>query len=137
MLSGLLPFNGTTDSEIEDAIKSLDYDFEDDDGAWDGKSEEIKDLISKILSYEKYRITPKEAMNHPWMKKILGPHHAPSYHGSFVDKFEDFKESNQLKKAILSFLATKVNDDEITQEIELFNSFDSNNDGYITQKELK
>jgi len=42
-----------------------------------------------------------------------------------------------LKKAILSFLATKVNDDEIKDEIELFNSFDTNNDGYITRKELK
>mmetsp|Transcript_110 Transcript_110/g.136 ORF Transcript_110/g.136 Transcript_110/m.136 type:complete len:150 (+) Transcript_110:763-1212(+) len=55
----------------------------------------------------------------------------------YVEKFEDFKNSNNLKKAILSFLATKVNDEEIHEEIELFNSFDSNNDGYITKKELK
>lgn len=137
MLSGLLPFNGTTDSEIEDAIRDLDYDFEDEDGAWDGKSKEAKDLISKMLVYEKDRITPKEALSHPWIKKFLGAHHNADYHGSFVDKFEDFKESNQLKKAILSFLATKVNDEEIQEEIDLFNSFDSNNDGYITKKELK
>lgn len=137
MLSGLLPFNGTTDSEIEEAIKNLDYDFEDDEGAWDGKSEEVKDLISKMLVYEKDRVTPKEALNHPWVKSMLSHHSDDHYDKSYAKKFEDFKQSNQLKKAILSFLATKVNDDEIQEEIELFNSFDTNNDGYITKKELK
>lgn len=137
MLSGLLPFNGSNDSEIEEAIINLCYDFEDEDGAWDGKSDEVKDLISKMLVYEKDRITPKEALSHPWVLKMLGSNHDSTYRGSFVDKFEDFKESNQLKKAILSFLATKVNDSEIQDEIDLFNHFDSNNDGYITKKELK
>ena len=35
------------------------------------------------------------------------------------------------------YLATKVNDDDIKDEIVLFNNFDTNNDGYITKKELK
>lgn len=137
MLSGLLPFNGTTDYEIEEAIKTLDYDFEDDDGAWDGKSEEVRDLINKMLVYEKDRITPKEALNHNWVKKMLISGDDSNITDSYAQKFEDFKQSNQLKKAILSFLATKVNDDEIQDEIALFNSFDTNNDGYITKKELK
>lgn len=135
MLSGLLPFEGTTDAEIEDSIKSLKYDFEDD--VWESISEDVKDLISKMLVYEKDRITPKEALSHPWVKKMLGAGSGSDYKVSYMDKFEDFKQSNNLKKAILSFLATKVNDDEIKEEIELFNSFDSNNDGYITKKELK
>jgi calcium-dependent protein kinase len=135
MLSGLLPFEGTTDAEIEDSIKSLKYDFEDD--VWESISEDVKDLISKMLVYEKDRITPKEALSHPWVKKMLGTGSGSDYKVSYMDKFEDFKQSNNLKKAILSFLATKVNDDEIKEEIELFNSFDSNNDGYITKKELK
>jgi len=90
-----------------------------------------------MLVYEKDRITPKEALSHPWVKNMLGKEPSSSYNESYVEKFEDFKESNQLKKAILSFLATKVNDDEIQEEINLFNSFDTNNDGYITKKELK
>jgi calcium-dependent protein kinase len=137
MLSGLLPFNGTTDSEIEEAIKTLDYDFEDDEGAWDDKSELVKELISKMLAYEKDRITPKEALTHSWVKTMLSSGTKNGINGEISQKFEDFKQSNQLKKAILSFLATKVNDDEIKDEIELFNSFDTNNDGYITKKELK
>lgn len=137
MLSGLLPFNGTTDYEIEEAIKTLDYDFEDEEGAWDGKSEDVKDLISKMLVYEKDRITPKEALNHKWVKTMLSGAHDAGVTSDYIQRFTDFKESNQLKKAILSFLATKVSDSEIQDEIELFNSFDANNDGYITKKELK
>lgn len=135
MLSGLLPFEGTTDAEIEENIKSLNFDFEEE--VWDGVSAEAKDLISKMLVYEKDRITPKEALNHPWVKSMLGDTSGKSYKDSYLDKLEDFKQSNHLKKAILSFLATKVNDEEIKDEIELFNSFDTNNDGYITKKELK
>jgi calcium-dependent protein kinase len=42
-----------------------------------------------------------------------------------------------LKKAILTFLATKASDDDIKEEIALFNNFDKNKDGYITINELK
>mmetsp|Transcript_110 Transcript_110/g.137 ORF Transcript_110/g.137 Transcript_110/m.137 type:complete len:138 (+) Transcript_110:322-735(+) len=68
MLSGLLPFEGTTDSEIEESIRTLRYDFEDE--VWENLSEEVKELISKMLAYEKDRITPKEALNHAWLKKF-------------------------------------------------------------------
>lgn len=135
MLSGLLPFEGTTDSEIEESIMNLTYDY--DDEVWEDISEDAKDLISKMLAYEKDRITPKEALSHPWIKRMLFKTGNLKDKSEYMEKFEDFKDSNHLKKAILSFLATKVNDEEIKDEIELFNSFDSNNDGYITKKELK
>jgi calcium-dependent protein kinase len=134
MLSGLLPFTGTNDSEIEESIKNVKYDF--DEEIWKTVSDEAKDLISKMLVYEKDRITPKEALKHPWINKMIDIS-SKDYKASYIDKFDDFKESTNLKKAILSYLATKVSDEEIKDEIELFNSFDSNNDGYITRKELK
>lgn len=134
MLSGLLPFTGTTDAEIEDSIKNIRYDFDED--VWKTVSDEAKDLISKMLVYEKDRITPKEALKHPWINKMVDAS-TVDFKAIYVDKFEDFKESTNLKKAILSYLATKVNDEEIKDEIDLFNSFDTNNDGYITKKELK
>lgn len=135
MLSGLLPFEGTTDAEIEESIMNLNYNYEDE--VWEDISDEVKDLISKMLVYEKDRITPKEALGHPWVKKVLAKSGTSQNRSAYMEKFDDFKDSNHLKKAILSFLATKVNDEEIKDEIELFNSFDTNNDGYITKKELK
>ena len=66
MLSGLLPFEGTNDEEIEENVRSLNYNF--NDHVWESVSEEAMDLISKMLIYEDERITPKEALNHPWIK---------------------------------------------------------------------
>ena len=134
MLWGSLPFEGSNDSEIEESIKALNYDF--DDEVWESISAEAKDLISKMLVYENQRITPKEALTHPWAKNMLEVSDQV-WSDNYVEKFEDFKKANHFKKAILSYLATKVNDDDIKDEIELFNSFDTNNDGYITKKELK
>lgn len=68
MLCGSPPFDGDEDQEIFTAIKNLDYDFSDE--IWDSISEEAKDLVSKILVFEKNRITPKEALNHPWVQKF-------------------------------------------------------------------
>lgn len=52
-------------------------------------------------------------------------------------KLGTFKETSNMKKAILTFLATKVSDEDIKEEIALFNQFDKNGDGYITVNELK
>ena len=131
MLCGFLPFEGTTDAEISESILNLRYDF--DDETWTTISDDVKDLISSMLVYEENRITPKEALNHKWVKKMLEKSDEVDYNSKYLDKLETFQESSQLKKAILSFLATKVSDEEIKDEIELFNSFDQNNDGYITK----
>ena len=55
----------------------------------------------------------------------------------FYTNLKISKKQVILNKAILSYLATKVSDEDIKDEIDLFNSFDTNNDGYITKKELK
>lgn len=97
-------------------------------------------MISKMLIEEGSRISPKEAMNHPWVKKQLyksKEKKSKKKEKEVVDKIEDFKDSNHLKKAILSFLSAKASDEDIKEEIELFQSFDTNNDGYITKKELR
>lgn len=93
-----------------------------------------------MLIEEGSRISPKEAMNHPWVKKQLyksKEKKSKKKEKEVVDKIEDFKDSNHLKKAILSFLSAKASDEDIKEEIELFQSFDTNNDGYITKKELR
>ena len=130
MLSGYLPFGGDL-AEVEADIRSLNYDF--DDEVWDSISDEAKDLISKMLVYEKDRITPKEVLSHPWIKNMLVDKSKINYSETLNDRFDDFKNANNLKKAILSYLATKVNDEDIKDEIELFNHFDTNKDGYISK----
>lgn len=134
MLCGCPPFDGEDDQEIYAAIKNLAYDFSDE--AWQSVSEDAKDLVNKILVEEKNRITPKEALNHPWVKRF-NSNDKNEISKEYLEKLENFKNSTNLKKAILSFLATKSSDKDIQEEIALFNTFDKNKDGYITVNELK
>mmetsp|Transcript_37404 Transcript_37404/g.36989 ORF Transcript_37404/g.36989 Transcript_37404/m.36989 type:complete len:225 (-) Transcript_37404:59-733(-) len=91
-----------------------------------------------MIVEESQRITPKKALHHPWFKKFLFKKKKMlGADSSHIEKIENFKDSNHLKKAILTFLSAKASDEDIKEEIELFNNYDTNNDGYITKKELK
>ena len=43
----------------------------------------------------------------------------------YIDRIEDFTKASQFKKTILSYLATKVNDNDISDQIEAFKNFDT------------
>lgn len=66
MLCGYPPFYGENDKEILEAVIAGEFDF--DDEVWDEVSDQAKDLIKKLLVPEKDRLTPKEALHHPWIK---------------------------------------------------------------------
>jgi len=131
MVSSQVPFEGEKEEEVEESILNFRYNFEHQ--VWNDISDECKDLISKLIVDEKERLSPKEALNHPWLKKMFEKNEKEVNKSEYSKKFEDFKDSNHLKKAILSFLASKANDEDIKEEIELFKRFDANNDGYITK----
>eukprot|EP00343_Euplotes_focardii_P001904 CAMPEP_0205804736 /NCGR_PEP_ID=MMETSP0205-20121125/7742_1 /ASSEMBLY_ACC=CAM_ASM_000278 /TAXON_ID=36767 /ORGANISM="Euplotes focardii, Strain TN1" /LENGTH=284 /DNA_ID=CAMNT_0053074817 /DNA_START=393 /DNA_END=1247 /DNA_ORIENTATION=+ len=134
MLSGYPPFDGDDDQQIYEFILNLSYEFSDE--VWKEVGDEAKDLISKILVHEENRLTPKDCLNHPWVKSFESSDTGliPT---EYIAKIETFRDSTNLRKAILSFLATKASDKDIEQEIALFNLLDKNKDGYITVSELK
>jgi calcium-dependent protein kinase len=67
ILCGYPPFHGSNNHEIFDRIKKQKYSFYVED--WDEISFEAKDFISKLLLLNPSdRITPKEALRHPWME---------------------------------------------------------------------
>ena len=121
MLSGYPPFDGENDQEIYDSILSLSYDFSDE--VWGEVSDGAKDLISNILVHEENRLTPKDCLNHPWIKSF-DPKGQEKVASQYIVQMETFKESTNLRKAILSFLATKTSNKDIEEEIALFNQFD-------------
>lgn len=50
---------------------------------------------------------------------------------------KDFQKSKKLKKAALTYLASRTSDDDVSEEMQIFLKLDKNKDGYITLKELK
>lgn len=111
---------------------SGEFDF--DDEVWDEVSDDAKDLIKKLLVPEGSRLTPKEALHHPWVKNKDSNFSVPKQH---LDRLKNFQKSTRLKKAALTYLASRTNDEDISEEMKLFVKLDKNKDGYITLKELK
>lgn len=133
MLCGFPPFDGETQDEIFDSILEGDVDFSEDE--WGEISEDAKDLIQNLLTNENDRYTPKQVLKHPWIKNnIKKPKKTvPLKH---LDKLKDFWKLNKVRKIILTFLASKVSNEDIEKQLQSFDKLDKNKDGYITLKEL-
>lgn len=66
LLSGTPPFNAATDAEMKEKI--LDGSFSMSGKVWDVVSENAKDLVTKLLTYESdERISAEDALSHPWI----------------------------------------------------------------------
>mmetsp|Transcript_73386 Transcript_73386/g.85261 ORF Transcript_73386/g.85261 Transcript_73386/m.85261 type:complete len:382 (-) Transcript_73386:236-1381(-) len=66
MLSGRHPFASEEVEDLIEEIKNFKLDFK--DKCWESISEEAKDLLYKLLQKDfNKRITPFDALNHPWI----------------------------------------------------------------------
>ncbi|CAI2366995.1 unnamed protein product [Moneuplotes crassus] len=135
ILSGVPPFGGETDQEVLENILRGEYDF--DDEIWDEISEEAKDLIEKLLVAEEERLTPKQALEHSWIAGYSRLDSAVLLSHKHTERLRNFQKSKKLKKAVLTYLASRVSDEDIINEMKIFFKLDRNKDGYITLKELK
>jgi len=94
MLGGYPPFDGDTEEEIFKSIKKQSYSFEED--IWTGVSDQAKGLISKLLVSENDRLSPKEALKHPWFSIVKEEpektnSEISSNHIKKLKKFQDLK----------------------------------------------
>ena len=67
LVSGLVPFQGVTKSDVYDESRNGNYSFR--SGRFQDVSPECRDLISKMLMVEPdERISVKEALGHDWFE---------------------------------------------------------------------
>mmetsp|Transcript_5721 Transcript_5721/g.6132 ORF Transcript_5721/g.6132 Transcript_5721/m.6132 type:complete len:468 (-) Transcript_5721:151-1554(-) len=132
LLCGYPPFYGNNDNQILSAVKKGKFDF---DGAeWKAVSESAKDLIKKMLCPVAERLKAGEVLEHPWFKENLKEEAPlPVNFGSL----KNFRNSEKLKKATLTYIATQCSDAEIGELGKVFHSLDKNGDGVLTIEELK
>jgi calcium-dependent protein kinase len=135
MLSGYPPYDGDTQEEIFAAILKAEVEFDDD--VWEEVSDEAKDLIMQLLTSEDSRLSAKQALKHPWFKKFLGKKKSKSIQIDHLNRLKGFQKMNKMRKAILTFLASRVSNEDIETQITSFHQLDKNKDGYITMKELQ
>ena len=133
LLSGEPPFNGINDQEIYKKIGKMKFNFPNE--RWGKITKEAIDLIQKCISPEENRLSAQEVLNHPWFNIINNIKCVNLDFG--IETFIKYVNSNKLKKMVLTFIAARINYDEVKHLNDIFKAFDSNNDGTISFIELK
>ena len=133
LLSGEPPFNGSNNKNIYYKISTYKYNFP--ENKWNNISNEAKDLISKILVPEDQRISADDILNHEWFKKVEVIERKNLNFD--IEQFCNYVQMNKLKKMVLTFITSRLNDIEVKDIKNIFLEFDSNKDGMISLEEFK
>ena len=135
LLTGEPPFNGPNDTVIINKIRKFEYFFSE---KWRFISSEAKDLVSHMLVPENIRYNASEVLAHPWFKIVDENNNKNSVNLSFDLSFLiSYKKTNTFKKIILTFIASRLNENDINDLNKLFEVFDIDNDGQISFKEFQ
>ena len=134
LLSGNPPFNGATDMDIYKAVARKKYSFPDPE--WTYISREAKDLISKMICDPDKRLTAQQVLQHPWIAQL-----APNAGGNLtqinVASMKKYAKIGKLRKAVITFIANRVKDEEVGKLKSLFETLDVNKDGTLTVDEIE
>lgn len=119
LLVGFPPFEGDGEEGILEAVKNVDYSYEDE--AWWNISDEAKDLIDHLLVPEEERYGVKEILKHPWIRKN-SKKAAPVRMSTIpVNNLRKHCKRSDFRVAITTFVASRVSTEDIAEETALFN----------------
>ena len=130
LISGVLPFLGQNDGETKMKIILMKYNIEKD---FQGASEEVKDLIKHMLVKESERYSAQDILNHKWVKKEKK---FPNNSEFLENNLKVYQKMDIFEKKIITFIASRLNENEIKNLTNFFNIFDKNSDGIININEF-
>lgn len=134
ILSGEPPFNGENDMEIYRNIEKKKFSFPEKE--WKNISQEVKDLIKFMICDPDKRYTAEQVLNHPWVVNSFS-HSTANLTNFNVESLKLYKKAHKLKKAVLTFIASRLKENEVKNLKEIFQLLDKNKDGTITLEEMK
>ncbi len=135
MLSkGYFPFYGKNDDEIFNRILEMKVEFPEKE--WKNIDKDAIDLIKKMLCNVSDRLNAQQVLNHVWVQK-----NAPNPEG-FIEEvnkktLKSYSSFNKIKKSVINFISSRLNDDEIEKLKNIFYEMDINKDGTITLDEMQ
>ena len=138
---GHAPFDGKNDKEIMEKIKKGNY--LKNESRWINSSNEVKDLINKLLVYEpEKRLTACEALKHPWFKvtnsNILYSNISKEEVLKCVQNLLNYKINSKFEELVLAYIVHNIpRPKEAKEAIKLFKLANKNEDGKLLRNELK
>lgn len=139
LLSGEIPFYGSTEKLITKKILSGKFDF--DAKIFDKVSNQAKDLIEKCLAYDSNkRIDVKEALHHPFFKQDINPYNLFEENVDSIEVLQSlktFSKHSKFHQTVLAFLSHNFAEkDQLDRLKKIFYTMDLNLDGKISREEL-
>ena len=134
IICGYPCFNGEDDDEIFAAILKGDIAFPSPE--WDDVSDDVKILIKKMLSSSDKRLTAEQVLKETWVKDNA-PNAGKALLPLKIDPFKNYSNSNKLRKAVLTYIASRLSEEEIQKIKAIFESIDIDNDGKLSLEEMK
>ncbi|CAK88109.1 unnamed protein product (macronuclear) [Paramecium tetraurelia] len=132
LLSGVPPFYGDTDPEILESVQKGVYTT--DIPEFKFVSDGAKDLIANMITTPDKRFKASQVLQHKWMKEKNKPNKELKLN---YGALKNFTGSNKLKKVALTFIASQLNEQEISHLGKLFKQLDKNGDGVLTIEEIR
>jgi len=135
ILCGYPPFYGERDSEILRMVKSGKFEFPSPD--WDGISSDAKNVIAQMLTFKPDERPPAGMLlEHTWFH-ICDSLKDVSLAKDLGSKLRKFTGASKLKKVALTLIAQQLKEEEIGELQRTFSALDRNNDGTLSQAEIK
>jgi calcium-dependent protein kinase len=137
LLSGIPPFNGSTETVIKRKVKAGRFTFHSPE--FDVVSLEGKDLITSMLTVAPAeRPSAVEALRHPWILLFANKRPISDFHAQAIfNNIRKFRVESALHRAALSFIVSQfVTRQESADLFQIFKALDKNDNGTLSKAEL-
>ena len=138
---GHAPFDGKNDREIMEKVKKGN--FLKNEERWIKASNEVKDLINKLLIYEpEKRLTAFQALKHPWFKvtnsNMLYNNISKEEVLKCIQNLLNYKVNSKFEELVLAYIVHNMpRPKEAKSAIKIFKLANKNEDGKLLRNELK
>jgi calcium-dependent protein kinase len=89
-----------------------------------------------MLTDPSKRYTAQQVLSHTWVNN-MAPNSKDCILNLNTDNMKKYQTTNKLQKAVLTFIASRLKDDEIKHLKEIFITLDENKDGCLSLEEIK
>ena len=134
LICGYPCFNGEDDREIMIAIQKGKIRFPSPE--WDDVSDDVKNLILRMCCPPEKRLNAEEVLNESWVKDNALDNSKNTIPKN-INGFKEYARSNKFRKAVLTYIASRLSEKEIKTIKEIFQRIDTDNDGKLTLEEMK
>ena len=134
LICGYPCFNGEDDREILIAIQKGKIRFPSPE--WDDVSDDVKNLILRMCCPPEKRLNAEEVLNESWVKDNALDSSKNTIPKN-INGFKEYARSNKFRKAVLTYIASRLSEKEIKTIKEIFQRIDTDNDGKLTLEEMK